>query len=101
MKNTPNLTIVLLVVTASILTTLLVAGYVYNQPAYAATAQSKGGDYIMAAGSYNQESDFIYVVDIANNKLNVYYANINTNALVPGGSVDLAKAFARTGPVKP
>jgi len=101
MKNTQNLTIVLLIVTASILSTLLLAGFVYNQPACAGTAQSKGGDYIMAAGSYNQESDFIYVIDIANNKLNIYYANINNNSLVPGGTVDLGKAFARPAAGKP
>jgi hypothetical protein len=95
MKNSQNITIVLLLVTAAILTTLLVAGYVNTtQPAYAATAQSKGGDYVMTAGSLNQESDFIYVIDIANNKLAVYYANVNTNSLMVGDKVDLARAFA-------
>jgi hypothetical protein len=96
MKNTQNVTIVLLVVTAAILTSLLVAGYVYTQPAYAGTSQSKGGDYIMAAGAYNADSDFLYVLDIANNKLGVYYAN-NNNQLMMGDKVDLGKAFAVAG----
>ena len=94
MKNAQNLTIVLLVVTASILTSLLVAQFVYTQPdAYGVTCGAKGGDYIMATGQYNQDMDFIYILDIANNKLNIYYPNINTNSLVLGDSVDLALAF--------
>jgi uncharacterized protein (UPF0333 family) len=98
MKNTQNVTIVLLVVTAAILTSLLVGGYVYTQPAYAGTGQSKGGDYIMAAGAYNADSDFVYVLDIANNKLAVYYSNINNNSLMIGDKpVDLAKAFLAAG----
>ena len=93
MKQTQNTTIVLLVVTASILTSLLVASYVYTEPAYAHTASAKGGDYVIAVGQFNQESDFVYVLDIANSKLNIYYPNINTNALALGDTVDLARAF--------
>ena len=101
MKNTQNVTIVLLVVTAAILTSLLVGGYLYTQPAYAGTAQSKGGDYIMAAGSYDQGTDFIYVIDIASSKLAVYYANANNNSLMIGDKVDLGKAFAAAGKAGP
>jgi hypothetical protein len=93
MKNTQNVTIVLLIVTAAILTSLLVGGYVYTQPAYGGASQSKGGDYIMAAGTYDQNSDFIYVVDIAKNMLAIYYVNINNNTVMMGGKEDLAKAF--------
>ena len=82
--------------TAAVLTTLLVASWLYTEPAYAGMASSKGGDYIMSAGAFNQESDFIYILDIANSKLNIYYANINTNAIALGDSVDLAKAFGTT-----
>jgi hypothetical protein len=94
MKNTQNITIVLLLVTAAILTSLLVGGYLYTQPAYAGTAQSKAGDYVMAAGGYNQDSDFVYVIDIADSKMAVYYSNINNNSLMIGDKIDLAKAFA-------
>jgi uncharacterized protein (UPF0333 family) len=94
MKNTQNIWIVLLLVTAAILTSLLVGGYLYTQPAYAGTSQSKAGDYAMAAGAYNQDSDFVYVIDIANSKLAVYYSNVTTNTLMIGDKVDLAKAFA-------
>ncbi|HUS91818.1 MAG TPA: hypothetical protein VM695_08210 [Phycisphaerae bacterium] len=95
MKQTNNITLVLLTMSAVVLTALLVAGWLYNEPAEAA-GPAKGGDFVMCAGAFNQESDFIYVLDIANNKLNIYYANINTNALALGDTVDLAKAFPAT-----
>jgi len=98
MKKTQDITIGLLVVTASVLTTLLVASYVYTEPAYGTTAATRGcGDYMISTGSFNQETDFIYVVDIATAKLNVYYPNVNTNSLELGDTVDLAKSF---GPVR-
>ena len=93
MKNTQNITLVLLMITATMLTTLLVAGYVYTEPAYGGASSAKGGDYIMATGAYNQEADFVYVLDIASNKLNIYYPDININGLRLGDTVDLARAF--------
>lgn len=93
MNSTENVTILLLVVTAAVLTTLLVAGYLYNEPAYAAAGSAKSGDYIMVAGQYNQDSDFLYVLDIAAQKLNIYFPNVNTNAITLGDSVDLSKTF--------
>ena len=98
MKNTQNVTIVLLIVTASVLTTLLLASYLYTQPAYGAIGSVKGGDYILSSGSYNAETDFIYIIDIASNKLNIYFPNINTNALTLGDSVDLARSFGAKQP---
>ena len=51
---------------------------------------------MIATGSFNQETDFVYVLDIASAKLNVYYPNLNNNTLELGDAVDLAKSF---GPV--
>lgn len=99
MKNTQNITLMLLIVTTAVLTTLLVASWLHTEPAYAG-ASAKDGDYIMAIGSYNEESDFLYVLDIANAKLNIYYADINTNSIRPGGTVDLARAFGAVAPPK-
>jgi len=94
MKKTQDITIMLLVVTASVLTTLLLASYVYTEPAYGVTAATRGcGDYMIATGSFNKETDFIYLVDIATAKLNVYYPNINNNTLELGDTVDLDKSF--------
>jgi hypothetical protein len=93
MKNAQNITVMLLVVTAATLTTLLGVSWLYTEPAYAGAGPAKDGDYIMAAGSYNDQSDFLYIVDIANAKLNIYYADINTNSIRLGDTVDLGRAF--------
>ena len=93
MANTQNLTVTFLIVTAAVLTSLLVASFVYTEPAYAHMGMAKAGDYMAAVGAYNDQTDFLYVIDLANNKLNIYYPNINTNSLSLGDTVDLSKAF--------
>ena len=93
MQKTQNITIVMLLMTAAILSSLLVAGWLYTeQPAYAGGV-SRAGDYIMASGLYDSDTDFVYVLDIANAKLNLYYPNINTNTLTLGTSLDIGAAF--------
>ncbi len=93
MRNAQNITVTLLTITAVILATLLVSSYVYTEPAYGGQGVGKGGNYIITAGTYNAETDFVYVLDIETEKLSIYYPNINTNALAIGDTVDLAKAF--------
>ncbi len=93
MQKTQNITIVMLLMTAAILTSLLVAGWLYTeQPAYG-SGVSRAGDYIMASGMYDDGTDFIYVLDVANAKLNLYYPNATTNLLTLGCTTDLAAAF--------
>ena len=93
MKTSQNTTTILLTVTAAVLTALLAASLAHNEPAFAASASAKSGDYILVGGAYDAQSDFIYVLDIANDKLAVYRANINTNSIDIGDTVDLAKTF--------
>lgn len=93
MTNAENTTITLLIVTAAILTSLLVAGYVASAPAYGGTSGVKDGDYVMTVGTYDQDNDFVYVIDTASNRLNLYYVNINTNAVVFRDNIDLSKVF--------
>jgi len=90
MQKTQNITIVMLLMTAAILTGLLISAY--TPPAYA-SGVSRSGDYIMASGQYDSDMDFIYVLDIANGKLNLYYPDINTRQLTLGTSIDLIPAF--------
>ena len=93
MKDTQNVTIVLLCVTAAILTTLLVTAYVNTgQTAYAGPT-SRGGDYMMTTGMYDDALDFIYVIDIASEKLNMYYLDTPKATIVVGDTIDLSKAF--------
>jgi len=92
MKNTENVTIALLAVTACILAALLVASHT-GEPAYAAGESVKGGDYIMAAAQWSASTDLVYVIDIAARQMNVYFLNPNTQALESLPSMDLRRAF--------
>ena len=93
MKNPQNITIALLAVTAVIMGTMLLSGYMTSPNAAYADTPVKQGDYVMGTGGYTPSTDLLYVIDIASRRLNVYYANINTNALDPIDRVDLDKAF--------
>jgi hypothetical protein len=93
MQKTQNITIVMLLMTAAVLSSLLIAGWIYTEkPAYAG-ASASGGDYIMAPGAFDVDKDFIYVLDIANAKLNLYAPDSTTNQIILGTSVDLGAAF--------
>lgn len=75
MKDTQSITIVLLLITAAVLTSMLICTYVQtNEPVYA-TAMSRGGNYLVATGQLNQGLDVIYVVNLAVAKLNVYFVD--------------------------
>jgi len=94
MKNTQNITIALLLVTAAVLGSLVVATYVNtSSPAYADTAVSKY-NYIMCTGAWSQSQDFLYVINIGERKMNVYFLDQNRNALEVIGQADLRQAFA-------
>ena len=93
MKNTQNMTIGLLLITAAVLTALLISSYVTPQPTYAAPSV-KEGDYIMGTGQWSPSTDLVYVLDIAAQRINVYTANINTNSVELVATTDLERAFA-------
>ena len=80
MKDTQNMAIALLGVTAVILTALLIGTYTTNR-AYADTA-IKGYGYVMVAGQRSENMDLLYVIDIAAQKLNVYGRDVKTRRLV-------------------
>jgi len=92
MKNTENITIVLLLATAAILGAMLIATY-RTETAQATGTSVKQLDYIMATAQWSKSTDMIYVVDIASRQMNIYFLNINSNAIEAVSSVDLSKAF--------
>ena len=92
MKDPQNIAIVLLLVTAGLLTAAL-AGVLQTKPAYGDKA-IKQGDYIMLTGAWSASTDLLYVVDIAERRLNVYFAGPQTdNSIQMIESVDLERAF--------
>ncbi|MCK4602405.1 MAG: hypothetical protein KAU28_08050 [Phycisphaerae bacterium] len=92
MRDTQNITIVLLLITAAVLAAVLVVARDTTSVAYADTSV-RGGDYIMVTGAWSSTRDILYVVDAAEGKLIAYTANTNTNVLEPLDSRDLEQLF--------
>ena len=91
MKDTQNVTIGFLLVTAAILAALLIGAYTTTD-AYADTA-GKGAGYLMVAGQVSSTSDFIYVIDVQSAKLNTYGYDRARKAILMGVPVDLNQLF--------
>ena len=79
MKDTKNITIAMLCVLAAILATVLVLSYDSNRAM--ADTSIRGGDYIMVTGNYSKNLDLLYVIDIAQQKINVYAVDENNNVI--------------------
>ena len=93
MKDTQNIWIAVLFVTAGILTAMLVTTYVQTQqPAYADTP-ARGGEYIAVTGAWSSSRDLLYLVDLVANRMNAYTINTNTDAIERVDSIDLKKVF--------
>ena len=75
MNNTQNTTIVLLLITAGILTAMLLSAYVGSEPAAYGDSSVRQGKYIMATGGYDENIDLLYVINIETQKLCVYAPN--------------------------
>jgi hypothetical protein len=92
MKDNKNTTILLLLVSAVLLGGLLI-GLNNTEPAHAET-EVRRGEYIMTTGQYNDSTDFLYVVDLAVQRMNVYYVDqANKKSIVRVTTLDLKKAF--------
>jgi len=66
---------VLLLITAAILTAMLMSGFVVTEPAAYGDSSVRQGKYIMATGGYDENIDLIYIVNIETQKLCVYAPN--------------------------
>jgi len=98
MNDTQNNTIVLLLITASILTAMLVAPFFSDPEKAYGDASVRQGKYIMATGGYDQNIDLLYVINIQTQKLAVYAPNTARRTLdLQGRVVSLNTSFGRTG----
>jgi hypothetical protein len=93
MRDSQNITIALLLATAAILGTLLVGSYATADSSASSSASVKGGDYILGTVPKSNSQDFVYVVDIAARRLNLYETNINTWSIDMTAAVDLDRVF--------
>ena len=82
MKNTQNTTIVLLMITAAILTAMLLPAIMNDEDSAAyGNASVRLGKYIMATGAYDLGIDLLYIVNIKTQKLCVYAPNSKTRMI--------------------
>ena len=93
MKDTKNVTIAMLCVSAAILATVMALSYNSNQAL--ADTSIRGGDYIMVTGNLSKSLDLLYVLDIAAQKINVYALDENENAVKMYDQVNLKQVFKK------
>jgi len=90
MNDSQNITISLLVISAVILTALLIG---MQQPAYGDTP-ARAGRYIGVTGAVASSRDLMYLTDVVADQLNVYGIDINTKSIKLIQAVDLKRIFA-------
>lgn len=95
MTDHKNVTIAMLVLSAVVLSVLLVAAFRTAPPAYAGNTSARIDPYIMMPGGRSDSADNLYVVDVFRQRINVYYADRNRKALILKDSKELAGLFQR------
>ena len=92
MRNTQNITLGILCISATVLATLLAFTF-HADRAGAAGIASSAGEYIMFTGEVTGSMDLLYIVDLTKRKMNVYAFQPMENTIVLRDQVDLAKTF--------
>lgn len=93
MKKHENLIIAALVLTAGILSTVLVWSLVATpEQAYADTSV-RGGDYIVGTGAWSASRDLLYIINRSQRQLNVYAIDQNSKSLNRVQRLNLAEVF--------
>jgi len=90
MKTSQNITIVVLLATAVILSAMLIGVYT-SQPA-SAQSTMKSGRYIVCAAAFSEGKDLMFVLDMQAKQINVYIADMQNATIAPvGKTVDLER----------
>lgn len=92
MKDGKNVTIVMLLLSAVVLSVLLSMAF-RLQPAQAGNSGVRFNHYIMTPGARADSFDNIYIIDVLNKRLNAYSLDPNRKSINLRDSVDLAKYF--------
>ena len=101
MKNSQNITIALLLVSAGILTALLIGMHVSNTPSAEAQVSVSKGQYIVSVGTYSSSQDLVYIMDITTGQVNAYAASRVRKRIQVADSVDVGQVFKRLRPARP
>ncbi len=92
MKDTQNITIALLCVSAAVLATVLAFTYDADRASGAGVAAA-AGEYVMFTGEVSSSIDMLYVIDLTKRRMNAYHWNTRTNVIDLKDRVDLGQAF--------
>lgn len=95
MKNTQNITICLLVVSAAVLTAMLACIYVNTTREADAHVSIKGGQYIMTTGTWSGSYDLVYITDRVSGRMNAYQYSRAAGKLLVLDGTDLNAVFAK------
>ena len=92
--NSQNVTIAMLLVTAAILTAVLIGTFAGTGQVARAEVSVSAGDYTMTTGVMSGSNvRLLYVINMDMQKLNVYRVDYKTGAIAIKDQVDLARAF--------
>ncbi len=95
MNDNKNMLIVLLLISAVLLSAMLFVARQTEQTAQAGNTSARFGDYIMCPGAREDSSDNIYIIDVQLQRLAVYLLEPGTNDLIPVDIIDLQRYFSR------
>ena len=90
MNDSKNVTIVMLLISAVVLTVLMLATM---QTTEGGNSSSRFGDYVMSPGARADSFDNLYVIDVLQKRLNVYSTDPNKRRLEILDSIDLTQYF--------
>ncbi|HOD82224.1 MAG: hypothetical protein BWX88_00106 [Planctomycetes bacterium ADurb.Bin126] len=91
MTHSQNVTLVILLAVAALLSVLLIGAYT-TQDARAENVM-KSGRYVVCTAAYSESRELLYVLDMQTKQLNVYFADIQGRSILPvGKTVDLESA---------
>lgn len=95
MKDSKDITILLLTITAVILGAMLISSLNLQNTAYAGNTSVRQGDYIMHINRISDSTDLLLITDIATRRMNVYEPNLSSRSIDLLDQVNLERAFGR------
>ena len=93
MKNAENITIVMLLATAAILSSMLIGTYCGTSQSADAEVFARHMGFIVSTGQVAPYVDAMYMINVETKKLNVYILRAENNSIEFLTTVDLGKVF--------
>jgi len=95
MNDKKNTMIVLLLISAVLLSGMLFVARQTSQSAQAGNTATRFGDYVMCPGARESDSDNVYVIDVRKQRMIVYMIEPGRRDMIAVDLIDLKRYFAR------